>query len=208
MNQPQESSQASSAVPRPASPTARRLASALGDLVAATLIDDRARASEVLAAIGQRRIEVQRRPGVSTATRVAIHRRDCWTCRYCRARTVAPPVLRFLSEIYPQEFPHHPNWKAGQVHPAYLLVSTSLDHVDPGARGGSWLEDDNLVTACWPCNTGKADLRLEEVGWKLLDQHEVRSNWDGLSDATEALWERAGRPDICRDWRRALTTSA
>ena len=94
------------------------------------------------------------------------------------------------------------------MHPAYLLVSTSLDHVDPGARGGSWLEDDNLVTACWPCNTGKADLRLEEVGWKLLDQHEVRSNWDGLSDATEALWERAGRPDICRDWRRALTTSA
>ncbi len=116
----------------------------------------------------------------------------------------APPVLRFLSEIYPDEFPYHPNWKAGQVHPAYLLVSTSLDHIHPGGRGGDWLDHDNLVTACWPCNTGKADLRLEEVGWRLLNEAEVRSDWDGLTSATNALWERAARPDICRDWRRAL----
>jgi 5-methylcytosine-specific restriction endonuclease McrA len=135
---------------------------------------------------------------------VAIHRRDCWTCRYCRARTVAPPVLRFLSEIYPEEFPYHPHWKAGQTHPAYLLVSTSLDHVAPGGRGGSWRDEANLVTACWPCNTGKADLRLDELGWTLLDAAEVQSEWDGLSGATQQLWERAGRPDIYRDWRRAL----
>ena len=136
--------------------------------------------------------------------RVAVHRRDCWTCRYCGTRTIAQPVLRFLSEIYPDDFPQHPNWKAGQVHPAYLLLTTSLDHIDPGGRGGSWLDQDNLVTACWPCNTGKGDLRLDEVGWKLLDAPEVQSEWDGLSGATEALWERAGRPDIYRDWRRAL----
>ncbi|HYM44780.1 MAG TPA: HNH endonuclease [Solirubrobacteraceae bacterium] len=108
--------------------------------------------------------------------------------------------------MYPEEFPYHPNWKAGQVHPAYLLVSTSLDHVDPGGRGGSWLDEDNLVTACWPCNTGKADLRLEEVGWTLLGEEEVRSDWDGLSGATNALWERAGRPNIYGDWRRALSS--
>jgi 5-methylcytosine-specific restriction endonuclease McrA len=142
--------------------------------------------------------------GISTVTRAVIHRRDSWTCRYCRARTIAPPILRFLSELYPDEFPYHPNWKAGQVHPAYLLLSTSLDHVDPGGRGGSWREPGNLVTACWPCNTGKADLRLDEVGWALLDVDDVRSDWDGLSSATEALWARAGRPDIYRDWRRAL----
>lgn len=140
------------------------------------------------------------------AAKLAVHRRDSWTCRYCRARTIAPPVLRFLSEIYPDEFPYHPNWKAGQVHAAYLLVSTSLDHVDPGGRGGSWLDEDNLVTACWPCNTGKADLRLEEVGWTLLSETDVHSDWDGLTRATNALWERAGQPDIYRDWRSALSS--
>jgi hypothetical protein len=141
-------SDASPAVPRAASPVAQRLTEVLGELIAATLRDDAAEAHEILALIAQRRIEVERRQGVSTAARIALHRRDCWTCRYCGARTVAPPVLRFLSEIYPDDFPYHPNWKAGQVHPAYLLVLTSLDHVDPGGRGGSWRSEDNLVTAC------------------------------------------------------------
>jgi 5-methylcytosine-specific restriction endonuclease McrA len=206
MDQHELTSPSASGAPRSASPSAERIASALGDLVAATLGDDQPRASEILAAIGQRRIEIERRRATPIAVKVAIHRRDSWTCRYCRARTIAPPVLRFLSEVCPDEFPYHPNWRAGQVHPAYLLVSASLDHVDPGGRGGSWLDEDNLVTACWPCNTGKADLRLEEVGWAILSEADVRRDWDGLSSATNSLWERAGRPDIYRDWRRALSS--
>lgn len=74
----------------------------------------------------------------------------------------------------------------------------------PGGRGGDWLSKDNLVTACWPCNTGKADLRLDEIGWTLLSENGVRSDWDGLTRATQALWERAGHPRIYGDWRRAL----
>lgn len=191
--------------PRSASPSSQRFAGAIGELVAATLADDAALTGDILATIGQRRIEIERRRAVPTVVKVAIHRRDSWTCRYCGGRTVAPPVLRFLSELYPDDFPYHPNWRAGQVHPAYLLVSTSLDHVHPGGRGGSWLDEDNLATACWPCNTGKADLRLEEVGWALLGEADVRSDWDGLTNATNALWERAGQLGIYRDWRRALS---
>ncbi len=179
----------------------------LEDLVAATLGDDSARADQILAEIGQRRIEIARRQATRITVKVAIHRRDSWTCRYCRGRTIAPPVLRFLSEIYPDEFLFHKNWKAGKVHSAYLLLSTSLDHVDPGGRGGSWLDEDNLVTACWPCNTGKADLRLDEIGWTLHSEEDVRSDWDGLTGVTHVLWERAGRPDIYRDWRRALSSA-
>lgn len=204
MAAPESNPRAGSGAPRATSPTAERVASALGELVAATLTNDTARAASVLAAVGQRRIDVERRRSVPTRMRVAIHRRDCWTCRYCGTRTVAPPVLRFLSELYPDEFPYHPNWRAGQVHPAYLLVSTSLDHMHPGGRGGDWLGEDNLVTACWPCNTGKADLRLDEIGWTLLSENEVRSDWDGLTRATQALWERASYPRIYGDWRRAL----
>jgi 5-methylcytosine-specific restriction endonuclease McrA len=29
-------------------------------------------------------------------------------------------------------------------------------HVVPGAAGGEWLAESNLVTACWPCNVRKA----------------------------------------------------
>lgn len=62
------------------------------------------------------------------------------------------------------------------------------------------------MTACWPCNTGNADLTLDEVGWTLLSEEDVRSDWDDLTGATNALWERAGRPDIYHPWRRALSS--
>lgn len=149
--------------------------------------------------------DVPRRVGVSLAVTAEVYARDSWTCRYCGVRTVAPAVLRALSSLYPEQFPHHTNWKAGQVHPAYLLVSTSLDQLVPGARGGSWTDPGNLVTSCWPCNTGKADLTIEETGWKLLEEFDVRSDWDGLIGVHRELWQMAGQPDADyhQRWLRA-----
>jgi predicted RecB family endonuclease len=46
-------------VARAASPSAQRLAEALGSLVAATLREDHAVITELLAAIGQRRVELE-----------------------------------------------------------------------------------------------------------------------------------------------------
>ena len=76
---------------RAASPTAQRLVGGVEDLVAATLRDDAPAAAKTLEAIAQRRVELEGRQGVTTLIPIAVHRRDCWTCRYCRARTVAPP---------------------------------------------------------------------------------------------------------------------
>ena len=161
--------------------------------------------AELLAAVAHSRAEIARRPTVSTRSAVAIFHRDSWTCRYCGIKTIAPPFLRFLGEIYPKEFSYHPNWKAGETHEAWLLISTSLDHLVPGARGGDWLAPENLVTACWACNSAKADLLLDELGWELLSEDEVRSEWDGLTNAVEALWVQAGSPEgIFRNWRQAL----
>src|ERR1700722_1473241 len=47
---------------------------------------------------------------------------------------------------------------------------------------------------------------VAEVGWTLLSETDVHSDWDGLTRATNALWERAGQPDIYRDWRSALSS--
>jgi 5-methylcytosine-specific restriction endonuclease McrA len=113
-----------------------------------------------LAAVQHRIVEIEPSRGVPFEDTVAVFQRDCWTCRYCGGHTIAPPVRRVPSRLYPDRFPYHPNWKAGQVHPAYLLLSTSLDHVHPGGRDGPWGGRDNLVAACWPCNSGKADFRL------------------------------------------------
>lgn len=137
--------------------------------------------------------------GPKTAARITS------SCLWHSSRRSAGGSCRRVRRDVTDEFPYHRNWRAGQVHPAYLLVSTSLDHVEPGGRGGNWLDEGNHVSACCPCNTGKADLRLQEVGWTLLSTAQVRSDWDGLANATNELWQRAGKPDIYREWRRALS---
>jgi 5-methylcytosine-specific restriction endonuclease McrA len=44
--------------------------------------------------------------------------------------------------------------------------ATTLDHVNPRSKGGRH-EWENLVAACKPCNSKKADKTLKEIGWKL-----------------------------------------
>jgi hypothetical protein len=112
--------------------------------------------------------------------------------------------MPLLGAIFPEHFPYHSNWKAGQTHPAVTACTAVIDHVVPGALGGAWLDDGNLVTACWPCNASKSDLTLEQLGWQL--QTIAESPWDGLSDSYRALWEIAGKPanEAHPQWLRAL----
>lgn len=65
-------------------------------------------------------------------------------------------------------------------HAAFQAMWAQYDHVLPYTRGGS-NELDNLVVTCAPCNFGRMQYTLEEVG--LLDPRSrapVRSSWDGL----------------------------
>jgi 5-methylcytosine-specific restriction endonuclease McrA len=60
----------------------------------------------------------------------------------------------------------------GNRFPAAML---SYDHVVPRAAGGrtDWL---NVVSACKPCNTRKADKSCDDAGmWPLTDPHRPRS---------------------------------
>jgi 5-methylcytosine-specific restriction endonuclease McrA len=120
-----------------------------------------------------------------------IFKRDHFMCRYCQGKTIFTPIMELLSVIFPDDFPFHPNWKAGVTHPAVASRSPAIDHLVPVVHGGT-NEDKNLVTACTPCNSIKADFTLEQLGWEI--QPITPTGWDGLMGLYRSLWEAAGTP--------------
>ncbi len=161
-------------------------------LVKALLEEGRAAAEELMAPIAYLKCKVDRRTDPSEAIIASIYRRDRFHCRYCGCRVIPTQIMRLISELFPEEFPYHPNWKGGETHPAIPSRSATLDHVVPWSGGGTNALD-NLVCACWICNRIKGDLMLEQLGWTLLPI-ETKTAWDGLARHYRALWELAGKP--------------
>jgi 5-methylcytosine-specific restriction endonuclease McrA len=177
---------------------------ALSAIVGQLVSGNRAGAERDMAGIAYAKRPISRRPAIRRPLMISVFRRDCWTCRYCDRRTIFYPVMPLLGVIFPEQFPYHTNWKAGQTHPAVAACSAIVDHVEPGSLRGTWLEESNLATACWPCNARKGDLTLDQLGWRLMPVE--KSPWDGLSGSYRQLWEVAGRPanDAHPQWLRAL----
>lgn len=84
-----------------------------------------------------------------------------------------------LSNLFPREFPFHPNWKMSRTHAAYWELYPTVDHVVPIARGGSDSED-NWVTTSMLRNAAKSNWTIHELGWTLLPKGDF-SRWDGLT---------------------------
>lgn len=144
------------------------------------------------------------RRGLTREQMVRIFKRDAFTCRYCRGKTIMTPIMEILGTIYPESFPFQSaGWKAGVTHPAVISRSPAVDHVAPVVLGGT-NDDANLVTACTPCNTIKSDFTLEMLGWEL--QPIATSDWDGLTRYYPRLWRIAGEPkaEYHLKWMRAL----
>jgi HNH endonuclease len=144
------------------------------------------------------------RPAPSLRRWAAVFARDSYTCRYCARHTIALPVLRIVSTVFPSLFRFHPHWKASETDTAYLVLSTSADHVQPVTRGG----DDspsNLVTACWRCNETKENFLLSELrGWELLPT--ASTSWRGLTEYLEPMMTQAGlqQDRYLRSWLSAI----
>jgi HNH endonuclease len=149
-------------------------------------------AAAVLAPLAYSVREVAPRAEPSETVIASIYKRDRFHCRYCGCRVIPTGIMRLVAELFPEEFPYHPNWKGGQTHPAIVSRSATLDHVKPWTAGGT-NDPENLVCACWICNRVKGDLLLEQIGWELLPIPED-SDWDGLTRFYRPLWELAGRP--------------
>ena len=118
----------------------------------------------------------ERRYSETEALRV--FRRDGFVDRYSGERLVFPGTLRLLSVLLPESFPFHPNWKVSHTHPAFWLLSPTIDHVVPITRGGRD-EEANWVSTSQLRNSAKGNWFLEELGWKLVPPGNLRA-WDGL----------------------------
>lgn len=88
--------------------------------------------------------------------------RDGYRCRYCGTEVFAKPTFVKFEQMVGSD-----NFKATGTnktrHGARMAFGATLDHVEPWSRGGR-TDPSNLVTACWPCNYGKAEYSLAELG--------------------------------------------
>jgi hypothetical protein len=89
----------------------------------------------------------------------------------------------------------------------YYELFPVLDHVIPLARGGHRRDPANIVTTSTVRNSAKAGFRLEELGWKLVDDAFVKANgWDGLMGwfYNEVIKDQSLRDDsMIERWHRA-----
>ena len=110
--------------------------------------------------------------------RWAIIRRDCYRCRFCGIPVMRTKIRNAMRRHYGEALP----WErsiAGQ-HAAFQSLWLQFDHVLPHSRGGH-TDLDNLIITCGPCNFGRAELTLDEVG--LIDPRirpVEQTSWDGL----------------------------
>ncbi len=108
-----------------------------------------------------------------------LYSRDGYRCRFCGVKGVVPEVRQLLTK----EFPDAARWGGSRAteHHAFQVMLLSPDHVLPYTRGGS-SGIENLVAACYPCQFGRNEFTLEEVG--ISDPRErppIVDGWDGLT---------------------------
>lgn len=108
----------------------------------------------------------------------AVYERDNYQCRYCGLPVIPRRLMVALGAVVGDA--RFPTGKHNHLrHGARLAFGAQVDHVVPFRSGGSTALE-NLVTACWSCNYGKASYALEQIG--LSDPRERSPStefWDG-----------------------------
>jgi hypothetical protein len=112
------------------------------------------------------------------AEKQALLQRDGYHCRFCGIPVIRETIRRRIKVVYPNAL----SWGRTNLtqHAAFQAMWVQYDHLLPHARGGD-NSLENMVITCAPCNFGRMNYCLEEVG--LIDpriRERVRSSWDGL----------------------------
>ncbi|WP_158933257.1 HNH endonuclease [Acidisphaera sp. S103] len=141
---------------------------------------------------------------------MAVFERDGFRCRYCDCRVVISQARRIMMLAAPEELP----WGARDKdrHAAFYALTAVADHFVPHARGGT-SEPGNLITTCQPCNYGKGDSLVEQVGlinpWA---RPPICDDWDGLrrmlSHTSRASTRKRGPADGVRSGKSAASDTA
>ena len=115
----------------------------------------------------------------SAKVELDIANRDGWRCRFCEVRVISKKARNILHNLFPEEA----RWgrRNHEKHCALAALTSSLDHLLPHSRGGS-NNPENLVTACGPCQFGRNQWTLVEVGFNdPRDRMPMLDSWDGLN---------------------------
>jgi 5-methylcytosine-specific restriction endonuclease McrA len=112
------------------------------------------------------------------AERCALLARDGFQCRFCGIPLVRAETRSQIRKAYPEAL----RWgdRNADQHAGFQAMWLQYDHLLPHARGGT-NELENMLVTCAPCNNGRSNLTLEEVGLadpRLRDP--LRATWDGL----------------------------
>ncbi len=150
---------------------------------------------------------IARQYGPLESTRVFL--RDGFIDRYGGDRLIYPPVLRIVSQMLPEEFPYHPNWKTNLTHSSYWEVAATVDHLIPVTRGGPD-DESNWMTTSMVRNSAKMNWTLDQLGWTLRPPGDL-TVWDGMFywflDYTDKH-PRMLQSGNVRQWHRAAKQAA
>lgn len=120
---------------------------------------------------------------VTDRDKAATYIRDGFVCRYCGHRVIPLAVLVGISDVFPDDFAYHTNYKRGEIHPAFWLAPET-DHLLAHTRGGR-SSIDNLVTLHAMCNLIKSDSYFEDL--PLVEHPDLTEEWDGLVPRLPAI---------------------
>jgi 5-methylcytosine-specific restriction endonuclease McrA len=114
----------------------------------------------------------------SSTEKAQLFTRDGYHCRFCGVPVIRGEVRERIKNRYPNALSWGPTNQT--QHAAFQAMWLQYDHLLPHARGGN-NDLSNVIIACAPCNYGRMDRTLDEVGLTDPRLHEpVRSTWDGL----------------------------
>ncbi len=124
-------------------------------------------------------------PCIPAGVRREVLDRDGYFCRFCGIPVIWQKARKAMLDAYPETI----RWGArnAEKHTAFQALDLDFDHVLPRSRGGR-NTPENLVVSCAPCNCGRGNWTLEEVG--VMDPRSTPADaraippefttWDGL----------------------------
>ena len=106
--------------------------------------------------------------------------RDGHCCVFCGIPVIRAEVRKEFTRLYPEALV----WGRRNIeqHAAFQAMWLQYDHLVPHSRGGN-NDLENLVITCAPCNFGRMEYTVEEVGLiNPMSCERSKIAWTGLEE--------------------------